>query len=134
MSKNQNGKKQQMFCLTAFACHDTTKRRLYQPILSLLNSLTFIFKMTPTGSIFFNVAQTFLIWRKWWRKKKNIQGNPACEQLILHADIHNLRQYLRKFHVLLAITFKNLKIFKCMQETYLFQYNLDGLQHSGTPR
>ena len=45
--------------------------------LSLLNFETFIFKMTPTGSIFFNVAQTFLIWRKWWRKKKNIQGEPG---------------------------------------------------------
>ena len=44
--------------------------------LSLLNFKTFIFKMAPTGSIFFNVMQAFLIWRKWWRKKKNIKGEP----------------------------------------------------------
>ena len=49
--------------------------------LSLLNSSTVVFKMVPTGSIFFNVAQTFLIWQKWWCKKRNIQGELCKEYL-----------------------------------------------------
>ena len=55
---------------------DFINQYLNNQYLSLLNSLISIFKIAPTGSIFFNVAQTFLIWQKWWRKKKNIQGEP----------------------------------------------------------
>ena len=81
--KNRMGKKQKNVLFTCSFLSMTQQREDFiNQYLSLLNSLTFNSKMAPTGSVFFNATQTFLIWRKWWRKKKNIQGEP-CQQFFL---------------------------------------------------
>ena len=90
MSKNTEWEKKNVLFTCSFLPM-TQQRDFINQYLSLLNSENFICKMAPTGSIFFNVAQTFLIWRKWWCKKKNIQGKPCTCCEFIHEQISKLK-------------------------------------------